>query len=179
MRVVKHKWFWVWSFEKEEKWLNEMSAKGLQLVGTGFCRYTFDEGPRGEYQYRLELLEKPPHHYQSASYLQFLEETGVEHIGSLFRWVYLRKKASEGPFKLFSDIDSRITHVKRIFTLLVCLLPLQISSLTINISNAARGITASYILVGVLGLITLLLGYGCARLGIELQRLKKERILHE
>ena len=22
------KWFWVWQFEKEEEWLNEMSANG-------------------------------------------------------------------------------------------------------------------------------------------------------
>ena len=32
MRKVIRKWFWAWNFEKEEEWLNEMSAKGLALV---------------------------------------------------------------------------------------------------------------------------------------------------
>ena len=42
MRQVIHKWFWAWEFEKEEQWLNEMSAKGLALVGIGYCRYEFE-----------------------------------------------------------------------------------------------------------------------------------------
>ena len=25
-----HKWFWVWEFEKEERWLNEMAHPCLQ-----------------------------------------------------------------------------------------------------------------------------------------------------
>ncbi|MBQ2899558.1 MAG: DUF2812 domain-containing protein, partial [Oscillospiraceae bacterium] len=32
MKKVIKKMFWAWDFEKEEKWLNEMSAKGLALV---------------------------------------------------------------------------------------------------------------------------------------------------
>ena len=31
-------------YEKEEKWLNSLSAKGLQLVHYSFPRYVFDEG---------------------------------------------------------------------------------------------------------------------------------------
>lgn len=26
MRRTVHKWFWVWDFDKEEKWLNIMAA---------------------------------------------------------------------------------------------------------------------------------------------------------
>ena len=33
MRKTIRKWFWTWDFEKEEKWLNEMAAQGLALVG--------------------------------------------------------------------------------------------------------------------------------------------------
>ncbi len=29
--------FLVWDFDKEEKWLNEMAAKGLALTSVGFC----------------------------------------------------------------------------------------------------------------------------------------------
>ena len=33
MRTIIKKFFFVWDFDKEEKWLNEMAAKGLALVG--------------------------------------------------------------------------------------------------------------------------------------------------
>ena len=35
MRQTIHKWFW--DFEKEEKRLNEMAAKGLSLVSVCIC----------------------------------------------------------------------------------------------------------------------------------------------
>ena len=47
MRKTIRKWFWAWDFEKEEKWLNEMAAKGLALVGVGFCKYEFDAEMNG------------------------------------------------------------------------------------------------------------------------------------
>ena len=51
-------------YEKEEKWLNDMSAKGLQLVHYSFPRYTFEEGEPGEYTYRIQLLENIPSHLE-------------------------------------------------------------------------------------------------------------------
>jgi len=29
------RWFWVWDFEKEERWLNEMAAQGWALKKAG------------------------------------------------------------------------------------------------------------------------------------------------
>ena len=43
MRKTIRKWFWVWDFDKEERWLNEMAAQGLALVDVGFARYAFEE----------------------------------------------------------------------------------------------------------------------------------------
>ena len=42
-RMTKYRWFWVWDFEKEERWLNEMAANGWTLVEVGYCRYTFEK----------------------------------------------------------------------------------------------------------------------------------------
>ncbi len=47
-----------------------------------------------------------------------MEEAGAEHVSSILRWVYFRKKASEGPFDLYSDLDSRIRHYGKIALLL-------------------------------------------------------------
>ena len=35
-----HRNFWVWEFEKEERWLNEMAQEGWALQNAGFCTYT-------------------------------------------------------------------------------------------------------------------------------------------
>ena len=107
MRQTIHKWFWVWDFEKEETWLNEMAAKGLCLVSVGFCKYEFEDRIPGEYRVCLQLLDKCPRHPESKKYIEFLETMGVEHTGSFTRWAYFRKKAVDGKFELFSDNDSR------------------------------------------------------------------------
>src|SRR5690625_1824528 len=94
------------NYEKEEAWLNKMAAQGWHCVDYIFGRYTFEKGKPGEYIYRLQLIEHHYTHAKSADYLEFLEETGVEFIASHIRWVYLRKKAEDGPFELFSDKES-------------------------------------------------------------------------
>ena len=117
MRRTIRKWFWVWNFDKEEKWLNEMAAKGLALVGVGFAKYEFEESLPGEYAVHFELLQHSKSHPESENYIRFIEETGAEQVGNYLRWVYFRKKTADGPFALFSDNASRITHLKRIIGL--------------------------------------------------------------
>ncbi|MCB2293245.1 DUF2812 domain-containing protein [Clostridium algoriphilum] len=69
-----------YDYEKEENWLNEMSANGMTLTKYTWCRYVFTEAPKNEYIYRLELLQHSPSHPESIAYIKFLEETGVECI---------------------------------------------------------------------------------------------------
>jgi len=113
-------WKWFINYEKEERWLNEMSARGFALTDFFFCRYTFEDSLPGEYTYRIELLEHIPSHPESQRYINFLEENSAEHIASWHRWVYFRRKSEDGPFYIYSDIDSRIAHYKRVGTLYLC-----------------------------------------------------------
>ena len=114
------------NYEKEEIWLNEMSAKGFAFTNYTFFRYVFEECEPGEYVYRIELLENLPGHPESRKYLNFMEENGVEHMSSWFRWVYFRKKAAVGPFDIYSDVESRIVHYKRIATLYFVVMIIEI-----------------------------------------------------
>lgn len=114
MKYTAWKIFTIGAYEKEEKWLNEMSAKGMMLTDVGLFRYVFEEGTPGEYIYRLELLNHLPSNAECIAYIKFLEETGVEYVGSLLRWVYFRKKSEDGSFELYSDITSKIRHYKRV-----------------------------------------------------------------
>lgn len=122
-----------WNFEREENWLNNMSAKGLALVDYSWCRYVFEDSDPGEYIYRLELLKDVPDNIESKKYIEFLEQTGVEHVASYMKWVYFRKKSSEGKFDIYSDIDSRIDHYKRVLVFFAGLTLLEYAAATANI----------------------------------------------
>lgn len=106
------------NYEKEEAWLNEMAASGWHCIDYLFGRYVFEKGEPGAYIYRIQLLEYYTNHAESVSYLQFLEDTGIEVFASHARWVYLRRRAADGPFQLFSDTESRIAHYQRIISML-------------------------------------------------------------
>lgn len=101
-------------YEKEETWLNEMSAKGLAFTGFSFSRYAFSNSKPGEYIYRAEVLEKPPRHSSSQKYLRFMADSGVECVESFGHRVYFRRRADMGRFDIYTDIDSRLRHYRRI-----------------------------------------------------------------
>ncbi|MBQ4283008.1 MAG: DUF2812 domain-containing protein [Lachnospira sp.] len=146
-RQTIRKWFWVWDFEKEEKWLNDMAATGWTLDGVGWCRYDFKTTEADEYTIRLEMLDKSVYAAGSQEYIDFVEQTGAEYVGNVIKWVYFRKKKELGEFELFSDIDSKIKHLNRIIAMLAII---GGANLLIGITGFAR--------VGYMGLINI----GCA-----------------
>ncbi|MEK3876362.1 DUF2812 domain-containing protein [Paenibacillus sp. FSL M7-0420] len=191
MSKVVRKFFM--DYEKEEAWLNEMSAKGLALVEHSWARYVFEESAKGEYIYRIELLEKDPK--EAAGYLQFMEETGAERVPSgtpnkanrAFmnqRWVFFRRKASEGPFQIYTDADSKIKHYQRIYKVYLSLafMELIIGSLNIMLItlNTSSNIYKINLIVGVsviiLGLFFVWLSIPVRR---KILRLQQEKLIRE
>ena len=179
MRRTIRKFFFVWDFDKEEKWLNEMAAKGLALVSTGFCKYEFEDSLPGEYKVCLQLLDKMPSHPESQKYIAFMEETGAEHVGSFTRWVFFRKKASEGDFQLLSDNACKVKHLTTMlsFVALVVILNLFIGLENLVVAMVT-GFPGNY-----LGLINLAIGLiglpGTIKLWKKRNRMKKESQLFE
>ena len=47
-RKTIRKWFWIWDFEKEEDWLNEMAMNGWVRDSVGGCTYHYLRCERGE-----------------------------------------------------------------------------------------------------------------------------------
>jgi len=176
MKKTIYKLYLAWQFDKEEKWLNECSVKGLHLCDVGLCRYTFEEGTPGAYSHKLELLENWPSHPESVAYIRFLEDTGVEMVGSILRWVYFRKKTVDGQFDLFSDLDSRIKHLNRILMLFIPLMIVEFMIGTINVFFS-RTLNQS------VGTLNIFLGfvfvYGIYVINKKKQKLKKERMIYE
>lgn len=117
MKHTIFKIFTVAQHEQEEQWLNEMSEKGLQLLSVGWGYYRFEDGPAGQYHYKIELLPHCPSHAESLSYIGFLRDMGIECVAAYLNWVYFRKKTDSAPFVLYSDIPSNIKHYERVLSL--------------------------------------------------------------
>ena len=180
MRTVIKKWFWMWEFDKEERWLTEMVAKGLCLVGVGWCRYEFEDCVPGEYTVRMELLDNPPAHAESRKYISFIEETGAEQIGSYMRWVYFRRKSELGSFDLFSDNASRVRHLKRNL-MLIC--PLAVLNLFAAIYNLYFGLTFSstvnLVCCGICAAIAVPIAIGFFKLRKKMRAMQQEQTIFE
>lgn len=166
-RKTVHKWFWVWDFEKEEQWLNTMALSGWVLDKVGFCKFEFVACEPGTYSVRLEMRD------HDEAYLDFMRETGAEYIGRMAKWIYFRKKTDDGEFDIFSDIDSRISHLNRIARMLT----------VVAIFAAVVGFGCIHNAVPMFGGIDLLgsalLMYALGRIHGKKESLEKDRLLLE
>lgn len=180
MKKIIYKWFWAWDADKEERWLNEMAAKGLAMTGAVHCRYEFQDCEPGEYQYRLDFLEHWPTHPESEKYISFVEDTGAEQIASYLRWVYFRKKTADGSFELFSDNVSRIRCLNRLLLLLGVF---GIVNTYNGIWNLCIGLFYGSSFNTVCGILvfsmSVLIWYGFLQIYRQKRKLQKERQIYE
>ncbi|MCK9343316.1 MAG: DUF2812 domain-containing protein [Massilibacteroides sp.] len=184
---MKHTvWRWISDYEKEEKWLNEMAAKGLSLYSFFYGKYTFEETEPGKYIYQIELLENLPKAPESVVYLRFLEDTGVVCVASVLRWVYLRKEAASGPFELYTDIDSKIKRLSTVKNLWFTLVWIEFIIAAVNLATVIyawitihqmlwTNIGCAVFLV-IMGLLLLWLGLKPAR---KIKSLRREQLICE
>lgn len=117
------------TFDKdwEQDWLNELCQEGWAMSGFALGFYRFVPCRPGEYIYQVDLLPgtglRPG---DPSGYAEFMTETGVEVVDRWFRWVFLRKKASDGPFQIYTDIDSQIEMYRRIRQMFLWVLVIEL-----------------------------------------------------
>lgn len=187
MKYIVRKGFW--DYEKEERWLNEMSAKGMALTDYSWCRYVFEETAPSQYTYRIDLLQNEPTHPEGVAYIRFLEESGIECVSTYKLWIYLRKKTSEGPFELYTDIDSKIKHYKRIYAFWKALMAIEfmggfsnvlIGLVNLNVNETLGNISYVNIAIGLplvgLGILFFFLGQPLRK---KLKKLELEKTIRE
>jgi hypothetical protein len=159
----------------EEDWLKEMSLKGWAFKNFFLGVYTFEACEPGEYNYQIDLLDNWKG--DKDDFASFMEESGVEVISQWYRWVYIRKKASDGPFEMYTDVDSKITQynrIKRFFTVgliveTICFF-VELSAAVEMHSGMVWAVTA---FVGMVALAFLKIVWKCEWKIKQLQREKK------
>ena len=152
----------VWNFftiaqwEEEEQWLNSMARNGWNLVRIdALVCYVFERGTAGEYIYKLDLPDSMEHGMDSYAYCNFLKECGIDVVCRQKQWLFLRKKAVDGPFAEKGDNLSRLkmtnkaydyairtlSTLLRVFTLQLCaVILLQAVVTNFDLSSILEGV---------------------------------------
>ena len=99
--------------DKETEWLNEMAADGWALKSFFAGFYKFEPCEKGEYIYQIDLGDEL--YSVSDEYRELMGELGVEIVVLWGFWIILRKRAEDGPFELYTDVDSKIEHYRNFF----------------------------------------------------------------
>ena len=164
------KWYWIWEFEEEERWLNQMADAGWVLEKLGFAVFYFRPCEPGEYIVRTEMRGKDD------AYVGFVEETGAEYVGRMAKWIYFRRKTELGDFQLFSDLESRIGHLQKAAKVMK---GVGIANLLIGMANTFNPGLAGVPIGWINLLCAALCMYAYGRLQGKLDAMEKDRSLME
>lgn len=122
--------------DDETKYLNEMAEKGYAMTGFFAGFYSFEKCRPGEFIYQVDITEGM--FRVTSDYREFMQEMGVEIVCLWGMWVILRKKAADGPFVLYTDVESTIEHYRKIRRMLKIAAMLEIICLMAEVIAAAN-----------------------------------------
>lgn len=138
-------------FDKDEEteWLNELSAQGwaLKKFFAGF--YSFEACEPGKYTYQVDFGEHLFH--IGKDYKDFMEDTGVEIVQAWGYWIILRKLTANGPFELYTDVDSSIAHYSKIRNMFRGVSILLMLCLFFELFAGISGVSVGYICACIIG----------------------------
>lgn len=171
--------------DKEEQWLNKMCQKGWAMIGFYMGVYTFQPCEPGKYIYQIdmpgEIGKDSIRSRKREQYVEFVEETGAEHICDWGWWAYFRKEAAQGEFKLYTDKESQLALYKRIQKLFLWVGIMELlMGINYTISFAERGIRnldiADVLCLALIYLIILVFVVAITKIMIKIKKLKMESI---
>ena len=132
--------------DKETKWINEMAANGYALKKFFAGFYRFEKCEPGEYVYQIDFGSKM--YSVSDDYREFMAENNIEIVCLWGYWIILRKRANEGEFVLYTDVDSSIEHYTKILKMFKVVTILELICFLVEVLGAMNGAA-----VGVFGMI--------------------------
>lgn len=119
--------------DEETKWLNEMAEQGYAMTRFFAGFYRFEECEPGKYIYQIDFGTV------SEDYREFMTDTGVEIVQCWGYWIILRKKAADGEFVLYTDVDSSIEHYTKILKMFKIVTIIELICLIVEVIGAVKG----------------------------------------
>ena len=89
----KFKLFFIWQDDKEEAWLNDLSAKGQRLDSVSFpFTYHFSSDASKKYTHHLNAPKGPD--TSPEAFKDTYQKSGWKHIGRMNGWHYFQKEVA-------------------------------------------------------------------------------------
>ena len=128
--------------DKETEWLNKMAQDGWAMTDFFAGVYTFEPCEKGEWQYQIDIGNG--FFSVKKEYSDFMQEMGIEIVRCWGPWVILRRKAAEGEFRLFTDVDSQIEQYKKILILFKAVTAVELLVMIYEIYAGFQGIAIAW-----------------------------------
>lgn len=154
--------------DKETTWINEMAQKGYALTGFFAGFYKFEECKPGEYVYQIDFGSKM--YSVSDDYREFMAENNIEIVCLWGYWIILRKRADEGEFVLYTDVDSSIEHYTKILKMFKVVTIIELICFLMEVLSAMNGAA-----VGIFGMVII----GILIIAIMRAVLSTKRLINE
>lgn len=103
-------------FEKEEDFLREQHRMGYKFIKWTFPGfYSFERCEPQDMVYKMEFSDTG--NQDKSEYIQMYADFGWDYMFDVVGWSYFRKRAEEvdGNEEIFSDSQSKIEHIRRVF----------------------------------------------------------------
>ncbi len=113
--LKQFKYFTIFEYEKEEKYLREMHKDGWKFIKvSGLGTYHFEKCTPEDVVYQLDYNQEGIKNKDE--YLQMFSDCGWEHLQEYAGYSYFRKPASEmkGDEGIFCDEESKLRMMERV-----------------------------------------------------------------
>ncbi|MGM9741597.1 MAG: DUF2812 domain-containing protein [Candidatus Cryptobacteroides sp.] len=132
MKTKKIVFNWFIDFDKEERWLNEMSRQGWCLWHADVYFYRFKRSEPGEFIFQIDFDEDYINK-SNEDYVNFRSSCGDIFVHECDSKIYWKRKAADGPFDNNDNVTAKLRLAYKAFNL-------QFKSLTGIIYTGAVGI---------------------------------------
>ena len=105
---------WFVDYDKEEKWLNEMSQNGWCLWHTNGYIYRFKECERGEYIFQIDYDEDYVNK-GSEDYVKFRTSCGDIFVHEWDEKIYWKRRSIDGAFENGDNVASKLRLANKAF----------------------------------------------------------------
>lgn len=139
--------------DKETAWLNNMAKEGFALTKFFAGFYTFKACEPGEYEYQIDFGDKM--YAVTDDYREFMEENNIEIVCLWGYWVFLRKRASEGEFVLYTDVESSLEHYTKILKMFKIVTAIELVCFIMETFAAMNDVAVGFFGMFIIGALTL------------------------
>lgn len=150
-----------------------MTAKGQAMTGFFAGFYKFEPCEPGKYVYEIDL--NAGFGKISKEYREFMEEMGIEIVALWGFWVVLRKKAAEGEFQLYTDVESKVESYTKIRNMFKAVTIIEVLCFALELYGAMMGIKIAFVFMLVIGAILITTMREAMKANQMILKLKEER----